>query len=102
MSTDITFGGTSTAGTTVTISSTTSGVTITKVAVATPRTTGAEPQAASEAENLERAIYGYIQAIRALGRETATSAEIAKALSLPESKVVAVLPTLRRKGVRAA
>lgn len=51
-------------------------------------------------EALVNAAYGYIQAIRALGRNTATTAEIARALAIDEWRLIAVLPKLKSRGVR--
>jgi hypothetical protein len=49
---------------------------------------------------LENAVYGHIQAIRALGRTQVSASEIAAALSVPVSEVMQVLVTLNTKGVK--
>lgn len=49
---------------------------------------------------VETAVFNYIQAIRALGRTTINTAEIAKALSLPAAAVDAVVSKLTARGVR--
>jgi hypothetical protein len=49
---------------------------------------------------VEKAVYAYIRAIRALGRTTIHTAEIAAALSLPVREVNQAVPSLNRKGVR--
>jgi hypothetical protein len=48
------------------------------------------------------AVYGHIQAVRALGRETITTVEIARALLIPLSDVTAALERLKKKGVKPA
>lgn len=50
----------------------------------------------------ENAVYGYIQAIRALKRTQVTTSEIAAALSIPESAVIQTIAALRKKGVKFA
>jgi hypothetical protein len=49
---------------------------------------------------VQNAVYGYIQAIRALGRDKVDSSEIAEALSLPITDVEQALALLRGKGVK--
>jgi predicted transcriptional regulator len=46
------------------------------------------------------AVYGYIRAIRALGRTGINTSEIAAALSLPMSTVNQAVSSLRSQGVR--
>lgn len=50
---------------------------------------------------IESAVYAHIRAVRALGRATINSAEIAEALSIPLEKVHNALVALKAKGVRA-
>jgi hypothetical protein len=50
--------------------------------------------------SIENAVYGYIQAIRALGRTKINTAEVAAALSLAVSEVNGALSALKKKGVR--
>jgi hypothetical protein len=66
-------------------------------------------QAASPRKNraragrsVEGAVFGYIQAIRALGRTRVTTFDVATALSLTETEVLAVVAALRKKGVKVA
>jgi hypothetical protein len=47
------------------------------------------------------AIYGHIQAVRALGRNEISVAEVARALGLSDAEVMQALPLLRTKGVKA-
>jgi hypothetical protein len=51
-------------------------------------------------ESVENAVYGYLQAIRALDRTRVTTSEIASALSIPQAMVISVIPSLKVKGVR--
>ncbi|MGH9715283.1 MAG: hypothetical protein ACRD4R_00915 [Candidatus Acidiferrales bacterium] len=51
-------------------------------------------------KNLENAIYAYIQAIRALGRVTVNTTQIADGLSLSVYDVNRAVSSLRKKGVR--
>src|SRR4051812_44712430 len=51
---------------------------------------------------VEKAVYAHIQAVRALGRDTITTVEIATALSIPQEAVIAAVHRLRSKGVRIA
>jgi len=48
----------------------------------------------------ENAIYGYIRAVRALGRTEVNTIEIADALSLSIAAVDQALVSLRKKGVK--
>jgi hypothetical protein len=50
--------------------------------------------------NVENAIYAHIRAIRALGRETINTIDIAEALSLPVSAVNRAISALEKKGVK--
>jgi hypothetical protein len=52
--------------------------------------------------NIENAIYAHIRAIRALGRKTINTIEIAEALSIPVTQVNAAIGSLKRKGVKVA
>jgi hypothetical protein len=52
--------------------------------------------------NVENAVYGYIRAVRALGRTKISTAEVARALALSVSEVNSVLASLKGKGVRAS
>lgn len=49
---------------------------------------------------LVSAVYSHIRAVRALGRETINTNEIAKALSLPPRDVERAVAALTTKGVR--
>lgn len=51
---------------------------------------------------LENAVYGHIQAVRALGRTEISASEIAAALSLPIRDVMSALNALQSKGVKIA
>jgi hypothetical protein len=51
---------------------------------------------------LENAVYGYLQAVRALGRTEISASEIAAALSLPITEVMITLKALGSKGVKVA
>jgi len=46
------------------------------------------------------AVYGYIRAIRALGRTEINTSEIAEALSLSVSDVNRAISSLKRRGVK--
>jgi len=82
--------------TTSTSTSTTSGTVTTMITGAgiapTSRTT----------KNVENAVYSHIRAVRALGRTTINSVEIAEALNLPLSEVQRALENLGNKGVKIA
>ncbi len=52
--------------------------------------------------DLEKAVYTYIRAIRALGRTRANTSEIANALGITISEVGSTLAALRKKGVKLA
>ncbi len=49
---------------------------------------------------IENAVYGYIQAIRALGRKQVNTVEISEALSLPTGEVNRAVSSLKKKGVK--
>lgn len=51
---------------------------------------------------IEDAVYTYIQAVRALGRTTINTSEIASALGIDRRKVEAAAAALKDKGVKAA
>jgi hypothetical protein len=51
-------------------------------------------------KNIENAIYAYIRAIRALGRDKINTIDIAEALSLPVSEVNRAVSALEKKGVK--
>jgi hypothetical protein len=53
-------------------------------------------------KELENAVYGYIRALRALGRTEVTSTEIAQALGISTTAVQQVLSSLQKKGVKVA
>jgi hypothetical protein len=55
----------------------------------------------SRAAKIADAIYGHFQAVRALGRNEISVAEVARALGLSEAEVMQALPLLRTKGVKA-
>ena len=50
--------------------------------------------------NIQNAIYGHIRALRALGRTSISTVEIAEALSLPLSEVHNALSALKKKGIK--
>ena len=50
--------------------------------------------------SVEKAVYSYIQAVRALGRETVNTVEIARALGVNIDAVESAVAKLRAKGVR--
>lgn len=52
------------------------------------------------AAKIADAIYGHVQAVRALGRNEISVAEVARALGLTEMDVMRALPFLRTKGVK--
>jgi Mn-dependent DtxR family transcriptional regulator len=53
-------------------------------------------------ENVAEAVYAHIQAIRALGKKTVNTGEIARALKLKPSQVAAAVGKLKIKGVKRA
>jgi len=50
--------------------------------------------------DIEKAIYAHIRAVRALGKKTINTAEIAEALTLSLDEVHSALVSLRNKGVK--
>lgn len=46
------------------------------------------------------AVYGYIRSVRALGRDSVNTADISKALALPQSEVDRAVALLRDRGVK--
>jgi len=50
-------------------------------------------------QEVEDAVYGHIQAIRALGRDRITTTEIADALGLPHHIILEAVQHLRDKGI---
>ena len=56
----------------------------------------------AQREQLENAVYGYMRAIRALGRTTVDVAEVSRALNITIPQVQSTLPALLTKGVRIA
>jgi hypothetical protein len=54
----------------------------------------------STSPSVDDAVFGYIRAVRALGRTEVNSIEVARALHLPQSEVDAALHRLRERGVR--
>ncbi len=57
------------------------------------------PSSAPKSTQVVDAVYGYIQAVRALGKEKITTADIASALSLPHYTVVDAVQRLHDRGV---
>ncbi len=53
-------------------------------------------------KGVENAVYGYIRAIRALGRTNITTGEISRALEIPLEQVDAAVSNLKNKGVKVA
>lgn len=49
---------------------------------------------------VQNAVYAYIQAVRALGRNQLNTTEIADALSIPVVEVNRAVSSLKRKGVK--
>jgi hypothetical protein len=66
-----------------------------------PITIGARHGHAVEpSKNIENAVYAYIRAIRALGKTTINTADIAAALELAIADVDRTLSALKKKGVK--
>jgi hypothetical protein len=57
------------------------------------------PKASKE---VEKAVYAYVRAVRALGRTEVTVSDISKALDIAEPAVIQALTALRSKGVKFA
>ena len=53
-------------------------------------------------DDIERAVYGHIRALRALGRTTVNTVEVARSLGITASDVEAALIALKSKGVKIA
>ncbi len=53
-------------------------------------------------KDVEKAVYAYIRAVRALGRETINTLDISRALSIPLPRVEKAAERLESKGVRLA
>ena len=53
-------------------------------------------------ENVEKAVYAHIRAVRALGRDTVNTLEISKALSVSLALVERAVAKLQSKGIRVA
>ena len=51
-------------------------------------------------KTLQSAVYAYIQAVRALGRNQLNTIEIAEALSIPVTEVNRAIVSLKKKGVK--
>lgn len=49
---------------------------------------------------IQNAVYAYIQAVRALGRNRLNTSEIAEALSIPVLEVNEAISSLKKKGVK--
>jgi hypothetical protein len=56
--------------------------------------------AAGPSKDVEKAVYGYVRAVRALGRTEINVSDISRALNLSESAVVQALGALRSKGIK--
>jgi hypothetical protein len=67
-----------------------------------PHHAAAAPSKSASRKELEAAVYNYIRAVRALGRDTIDLIDIAKALSLSINEVQSTLPALKEKGVKIA
>ena len=53
-------------------------------------------------KEVENAVYGFIKAVRALGRTNITTGEISRALEIPLKQVDAAALNLKNKGVKVA
>jgi hypothetical protein len=53
-------------------------------------------------EVVESAVYAHLQALRALGQTRVNTADVAKALGIPQSLVDRTLESLLKKGVKVA
>lgn len=65
-------------------------------------TTSLSSGSAVKPASVEAAVFAHIKALRALGRTTVNTGEIARALALPLRDVEAAAARLRSKGVRTA
>lgn len=57
---------------------------------------------ASPTKEIERAVYSYIRAMRAIGRTRLNTIEIARALGISPARVAQVVQGLSKKGVKIA
>jgi hypothetical protein len=55
-----------------------------------------------DGKKIESAVYAHIQAVRALGRTTINTTEVARALGLSLADVERTLSALRRRGVKTS
>lgn len=63
---------------------------------------GAAQPAAERSKQVEDALYGYLQAMRALGRETIDVTEAARALGVSVAEVLNAAGALKERGVEVA
>jgi hypothetical protein len=80
-------------------SATTSSATTT---ISVPASAGQRIQTGIRNKKIEAAVYSHIRAIRALGRTTVNTAEIASALGVPRVLVEQAIASLSKKGVKLA
>lgn len=57
---------------------------------------------ASPTKEIERAVYSYIRAVRAIGRTRLNTIEISRALGISPTRVAQVVQSLSKKGVKIA
>jgi hypothetical protein len=97
-------GAISTAGTVITgtSTSTSSGTSYGYGVVPNPPHTPRAQTSSSDAKKLESGVYGYIRAIRAMGRTSVNTVEIAQALKVSVEDVERTLVALEKKGVKVA
>jgi hypothetical protein len=62
--------------------------------------TGTAEQAPTPSSRITQAVYAYIRAVRAAGRTQVGTAEIARALDVPESAILSTLSALENRGVK--
>ena len=66
-------------------------------------TVGPSPASAPKASReIEKAVYAYVRAVRALGRTQVFVSDISKALDIAEPAVIQALNALRSKGIKFA
>jgi hypothetical protein len=65
-------------------------------------TIGSPVSTPKPSKDVETAVYGYVRAVRALGRTEVVVSDISKALDIPEPVVIQALTALRSKGVKFA
>jgi hypothetical protein len=66
-------------------------------------TVGPSPASAPKAsKEVEKAVYAYVRAVRALGRTQVLVSDISRALEIAEPAVIQALSALRSKGVKFA